>query len=65
MKRLLSFGLAATLALAACNDQPEPTGISAPEPEFAAGKAATPYVVAFSPSRAAASPPRSNAPAAR
>jgi lantibiotic leader peptide-processing serine protease len=53
MKRLLSFGLAATLALAACNDQPEPTGVSTPEAELAAGKAVTPYVIAFSPARAA------------
>jgi lantibiotic leader peptide-processing serine protease len=52
MKRLLAFGLATTVALAACNDQPDPTGTSTPEPELAVGKAAS-YVIAFAPSRAA------------
>lgn len=50
MKRVLSIGLAASFALAACNDQ-EPTGTSAPEPDLAAAKA-TAYVVAFDPSAA-------------
>jgi lantibiotic leader peptide-processing serine protease len=50
MKRVLSLGLAAALALAACNDQ-EPTGTSAPEPELAATQA-TAYVISFDPSAA-------------
>ncbi len=50
MNRVLPLGLAAALALAACNDQ-EPTGTSAPEPELAASQSAA-YVVAFDPSAA-------------
>ena len=51
MNRILPFGLAAALTLAACNDQ-EPTGTSAPEPELAAAAKATAYVVSFDPSSA-------------
>ena len=52
MKRTLTLGLAAALALTACSDQ-EPTGTTAPEPELAAAKA-TAYVVSFDPSAASA-----------
>jgi subtilisin family serine protease len=51
MKRVLPLGLAVALALAACTDQQEPTGTSAPEPELATAKA-TSYVISFSPSSA-------------
>src|SRR5262245_29325288 len=50
MKRVLPLGLAAALALAACNDQ-EPTGTSTPVPELGAAQAAA-YVISFDPSAA-------------
>jgi subtilisin family serine protease len=50
MKRVFPLGLAAALALAACNDQ-EPTGTSTPAPELAAAQSAA-YVISFDPASA-------------
>jgi hypothetical protein len=50
MKRVLPLGLAAALALAACNDQ-DPTGTSTPAAELAAAQSAA-YVISFDPASA-------------
>jgi subtilisin family serine protease len=54
MKRSLTLGLAAVLALAACNDQQGPTSNSDAGPNLGVGSSqqSTPYVIVFESSRA-------------
>jgi len=54
MKRCLTMGLAAVLAVAACNDQQGPTSNSDAGPDLSVGSSqqSTPYVIVFASSRA-------------